>query len=253
MIYLRFEYRGLIRNGILSGDTVTVIDGPFWDYRETDMTVPLRAARLLAPLIPGKVVAVGKNYLDHIDELGASEVPQSPVLFVKLPHTVIGPDEDILIPRGATRVDYEAELALVIGRECANEEPGEAAGAILGATCLNDVTERDVQKRDGQWTRAKNYPTFCPLGPWIVDGLDYGRLRVRSRLNGQIRQDGSTDSLLFGVPELISFISKAMPLHPGDIVTTGTPAGVGPMADGDVIEIEVEGVGVLRNPVRKRS
>ncbi|NLG37057.1 MAG: fumarylacetoacetate hydrolase family protein [Clostridiales bacterium] len=253
MIYLRFEHRGRIRSGILSGDIVTVIEGPFWDYRKTDMAVPLGEVRLLAPLVPGKVVAVGKNYLDHIGELGASEVPQSPVLFIKLPHTVIGPDEDILIPRGATRVDYEAELALVIGRECSDEEPVEAAGAILGATCLNDVTERDVQKLDGQWTRAKNYPTFCPLGPWIVDGLDYGRLRVRSRLNGQIRQDGNTASLLFGVPELISFISKAMPLHPGDVVTTGTPCGVGPMAGGDVIEIEVEGVGTLRNPVRNRA
>jgi 2-keto-4-pentenoate hydratase/2-oxohepta-3-ene-1,7-dioic acid hydratase in catechol pathway len=165
MHYIRFEHRGKIRNGLLMKGAIAVISGEFWNHRITGETITLDEVRLLAPLIPGKIVAVGKNYIDHIREMGASEIPQNPVLFIKLPHTVVGPGDDILLPYHATRVDYEAELAVVIRRECRDIEPAEAPGFILGATCLNDVTERDVQKRDGQWTRAKNYPTFFPSDP----------------------------------------------------------------------------------------
>lgn len=252
MQYVRFEHRGNVKKGIMKGSTVQVIAGEFWDYSLTGEAVAIDEIRLLAPVVPGKVVAVGKNYMDHINELGPADVPQNPVLFVKLPHTVIGPGEDILLPYQSTRVDYEAELAVVIAKPCRDIDKDEAAEYILGGTCLNDVTERDVQKRDGQWIRAKNYETFCPIGPWIVDGLNYDRLHIRSRLNGQIKQDSSTENLLFPVGELVSFISKAMPLYPGDVVTTGTPYGIAPMVEGDIIEIEVEGIGILRNPVKNK-
>lgn len=252
MIYLRFEADNEARFGVLEGEAVREVKG-FWEdgLDFTGKAFPLREVRLLAPCEPSKIVAVGLNYMDHIKEFGDREVPVNPTVFIKLPHTVIGQGETIVLPRCSERVDYEAELAVVIKKECRGVAPENVEGYLLGATCLNDVTARDLQKLDGQWTRAKNFETFCPMGPWIVDGLDYRSLDISGRLNGEARQSSNTRFLLFDVGKLVSFISEIMPLYPGDVVSTGTPFGVGPMKDGDVVEVEIGGIGVLSNRVRR--
>ncbi|MDO8686440.1 MAG: fumarylacetoacetate hydrolase family protein [Clostridiales bacterium] len=233
-------------------DIVEEISGGFFgEIKKTGVKYRLDNINLAAPCNPSKVVAVGMNYLDHIKELGNRDIPESPVLFIKLPHTVIGPGEGIIFPEGATRVDYEGELAIVISKECYKVGSSEISSYVLGATCLNDVTERDMQKKDGQWTRAKNFSTFCPIGPWIADGLNYDKLDICLRLNDEVKQRSNTLNLLFKTSDLISFISHIMPLYPGDIVTTGTPYGVSPMKPGDVVEVEIEGIGVLRNHIKE--
>jgi len=206
----------------------------------------LRDLKLLAPVNPGKVVAVGLNYRDHAEELGMP-VPEHPILFMKPRTSVIGPDADILLPPSSERVDFEAELGVVIGRRAHKVPVHEAFHFILGYTCLNDVTARDLQKQDGQWTRAKSFDTFCPLGPWIETELDPSDLLVRLFLNGKPKQKSSTSNLVFSVPELVSFISHVMTLDPGDVIATGTPSGIGPMASGDQVEVVVDGIGVLTN------
>ncbi|MCX7848101.1 MAG: fumarylacetoacetate hydrolase family protein [bacterium] len=204
---------------------------------------------LLAPCEPHKIICVGVNYHDHAQELGHS-IPASPLLFLKPPTSVIGPGEAIVYPPYWTqRVDYEAELAVVIGWRARRVKPEAAGEVIFGYTCLNDVTARDVQRQDGQWTRAKSFDTFCPLGPVIARGVDPSALRIECRLNGQVRQSSSTARMIFGVRELVSFASHVMTLEPGDVLATGTPAGVGPMQPGDVVEVEIEGIGCLRNSV----
>lgn len=208
---------------------------------------------LLTPVRPGKIVAVGLNYLDHIKEFGDRQVPSVPVLFVKLPHTVIGPGKPILLPEGSMRVDYEAELAVVIGAHCFRVTTEEAEKYILGFTCANDVTERNIQKTDGQWTRAKNYPSFCPLGPYILTDFQWSGRWIRTVLNGKTVQESNLDRLLWNPWQLVSFISQSIPLEENDVILTGTPAGVGPMRDGDLVEVKIEGLGTLANPVRKRS
>lgn len=251
MKLLRFSVNGTEKYGVLEDDVVKEISGNIYENFEVDgNTYRPDEITLLAPCVPSKVVAVGLNYIDHIKEFGDRDMPKNPTLFIKLPHSVIGPEAAIIIPPGATRVDYEAELAVVIKKTCRNVRPEEVDGYLLGATCLNDVTERDVQKADGQWTRAKNYETFCPIGPYIVDGIDYSNLDIKLFLNGEVRQSSNTRNLLWNVNELVSFISEVMPLYPGDVVTTGTPCGVGPMKAGDVVEIVIEGIGTLRNSVR---
>lgn len=210
------------------------------------------AVTLLAPVEPGKLVCVGKNYMDHIKERvsgDAGQVPDEPVLFLKPPSSVVGPEEPIRYPSGVERVDPEAELAVVIGRRVRRAGEAEAEAAVAGFTCLNDVSARDLQRKDGQWTRAKGFDSFCPLGPWVVGGLDWRGLRLECRVNGQVRQSASTTDMIFSVPYLVSFISRVMTLEPGDVIATGTPAGVAPIRVGDVVEVEVEGVGVLRNRV----
>lgn len=208
--------------------------------------IPLCEVRLLAPVEPSKIVAVGLNYGDHIREMN-HEIPKDPVLFIKPSTSVIGPDDNIVWPTMAHRVDHEAELAVVIGKTAKDIEPEQVNEYILGYTCLNDVTARDLQKQDGQWTRAKGFDTFCPIGPWIETQLDVRDVAVEARLNGQTRQLSSTAYMLKTIPELVSFVSKAMTLLPGDVIATGTPSGIGPMMSGDVIEIEIGGIGVLRN------
>jgi 2-keto-4-pentenoate hydratase/2-oxohepta-3-ene-1,7-dioic acid hydratase in catechol pathway len=206
---------------------------------------------LLAPAHPTKVVCVGLNYAAHADE-SSMALPAEPLLFLKPPSSVIGPGASILLPPQSERVDYEAELAVVIGRRCQDVSPEEAWDYVLGVTCGNDVTARDLQKRDNQWTRAKGFDTFCPLGPWLVTGLserDVTDLEVVCRVNGAVRQRGRTADMVFSPPKLIAYIASIMTLEPGDVVMTGTPAGIGPLAAGDVVEVEVEGIGVLRNPV----
>jgi 2-keto-4-pentenoate hydratase/2-oxohepta-3-ene-1,7-dioic acid hydratase in catechol pathway len=249
--YLRFKHCGTEYYGILEGDQVKPVEGSiFENCKVLDESWNLADVELLAPCMPSKIVAVGLNYHDHIKEFGDREVPKNPTLFIKLPHTVIAPEQPILIPEIATRVDYEAELAIVIGKYCKNVSVDEAMDYVFGATCLNDVTERNIQKSDGQWTRGKNFETFCPIGPYIVDGLDYGNLEISSRLNGEIRQHSNTSLLIWNVSQLVSFISEVIPLYPGDIVSTGTPMGVSPMKDGDRIEVTVAGIGTLANPVK---
>lgn len=227
-----------------------LLDGAPWeDPHETGDSLPLAEAALLAPATPSKIVAIGLNYRDHAAERGKA-VPAEPLLFLKPPSAVIGPGETIRRPAWAGRVDHEAELGLVIGRRVHDLAGLDAArAAILGAVCLNDVTARELQTKDVQFTRAKGFDTFCPIGPCIATGLELERLAVEGRVNGVVRQRSSTEQLIFPPAELVAFVSRVMTLVPGDIIATGTPAGIGPLVAGDSVEIEVAGVGVLRNPV----
>ena len=197
---------------------------------------------------PTKIVCVGRNYADHAKELG-NEVPAAPLLFLKPPSAIIGDGEAIVLPEASSRVEFEAEIGVVIARRLQGATAEEAEKNIGGFVCLNDVTARDLQKSDGQWTRAKGFDTFCPVGPAVVSGLDWRKLTVVARVNGQERQRGESSDMVFSIPVLLAYISGIMTLEPGDLVATGTPAGVGPLAHGDVVEVEVSGVGVLRNPV----
>jgi 2-keto-4-pentenoate hydratase/2-oxohepta-3-ene-1,7-dioic acid hydratase in catechol pathway len=198
-----------------------------------------------------KIVGIGKNYVDHAKEL-ASAVPKEPLLLMKPTSALIGHGQPIVLPPESIsrEVHHESELAVVVGRRLRRASEAECAKAIAGVTCLNDVTARDIQRSDVQWTRAKGFDTFCPVGPWVTVGLDWSDLRVQCRVNGVVKQDGRTKDQVFPLPRLLAFISAGMTLEPGDVVTTGTPAGVGPIRAGDVVEVEVEGVGVLRNEVR---
>lgn len=198
---------------------------------------------------PSKIVCVGRNYADHAKELG-NEVPKAPLLFLKAPSALIGPDEAIVLPLASERVEYEAEIGVVIGRRMRHATPEDAEAGIGGFICLNDVTARDLQNADGQWTRAKGFDTFCPVGPRVVPALDWRTLEVVARVNGVERQRAKASQMVFPIPTLLSYISQVMTLEPGDLVATGTPAGVGRLVPGDVVEVEVSGVGVLRNPVR---
>jgi 2-keto-4-pentenoate hydratase/2-oxohepta-3-ene-1,7-dioic acid hydratase in catechol pathway len=235
------------------GELLRRLDGPPWTSpRERGESRPLAGATLLPPVVPSKIVAVGRNYADHAAERGRP-VPKEPLLFLKPPSAVVGPDTPIRRPAWAGRVDHEAELGVVIAREATDlESPAAALPHVFGATAVNDVTARELQERDVQFTRAKGFDTFCPVGPCLVAGLDLGRLRVEGRVNGEVRQRGTTDRMIFPVAELVWFISRVMTLLPGDIICTGTPSGVGPILPGDVVEVEVEGVGTLRNPVVER-
>ena len=199
-------------------------------------------------LHPTKIVCIGANYRAHVAEMG-KKVPEEPVLFMKPPSALVAPGEPIVRPRGYQRVDFEGELALVIGRRARRVPAADAHDVLLGLTVVNDVTVRDLQQKDGQWTRAKGFDTFCPLGPHIVAGVDPADLRITTRVNGETRQDSRTSDLIFPVPFLIEFISRHMTLEPGDVISTGTPAGVGNLAPGDRVAIEIEGIGTLENPV----
>ena len=222
---------------------------PFVAWEPTETVVAWDEAKLLAPVIPTKIVAVGKNYANHAAEMG-SEIPESPILFLKPPTSVIGPLRAIRLPDQSKEVHHEAELAVVIGQVTKNVEIEDVGPKILGYTAANDVTARDLQREDGQWTRAKGFDTFCPLGPAIDTDLDPQEdLAIVARVNGETRQSATTSELIFGVGELVSFVSKVMTLLPGDVILTGTPEGVGPIEHGDRVEVEVEGVGVLVNPV----
>jgi 2-keto-4-pentenoate hydratase/2-oxohepta-3-ene-1,7-dioic acid hydratase in catechol pathway len=198
---------------------------------------------------PSKIVAVGRNYLEHARELG-NEVPAEPLLFFKPPSALIGPGDTIRLPRVSQRVEFEAEIGVVIGRRAHRLSVDEAPAAIAGFTCLNDVTCRDLQKSDGQWGRAKGFDTFCPVGPRVATDLDWGELEVICRVNGVERQRARSAAMHFPIPLLVSYISGIMTLEPGDLIATGTPAGTAPLHDGDLVEVEIPGVGVLSNPVR---
>jgi 2-keto-4-pentenoate hydratase/2-oxohepta-3-ene-1,7-dioic acid hydratase in catechol pathway len=212
--------------------------------------LPFAEARLLAPVRPSKIVCVGRNYREHAAELG-NEVPAEPLIFLKPPSSLLAPEQQIRRPKLSQRVDYEGELAVVMGRKSYKAGPDEDIRPyILGYTCLNDVTARDLQKNDGQWTRAKGFDTFCPLGPLVTDEIDpWAGVSVETRVNGETRQQGNTRDFIFPLEVIIRYITQVMTLFPGDVIATGTPKGVGPVVAGEVIEVSVEGVGTLRNPV----
>ncbi len=239
-----------VRYGWVFEDQVGPVEGDlFGVYRRLEADIPLERVRLMAPLIPGKILAVGKNYAEHAKEM-ASDVPELPILFMKPPSAVIGPGESILLPPQSQKVDHEAELAVVIGQRCRWVTPQEAGGYVFGYTIANDVTARDLQRLDGQWTRSKSFDTFCPLGPWIETELDPADALVTCRVNDELRQMASTREMVFTVSQLISYISSVMTLMPGDLILTGTPAGVGQLLAGNTVEVSIEGLGQLKNPVR---
>jgi 2-keto-4-pentenoate hydratase/2-oxohepta-3-ene-1,7-dioic acid hydratase in catechol pathway len=245
----RFRRGDRISTGMLEGDVVRPLRGTFFeDPIPTDDTIPLSEVRLLAPIIPSKVVCVGRNYVEHAEELG-SDVPEEPLLFMKPSTAVIGPEDPIRLPPESGRVDHEGELAVVIGRPCRRVSEEDAFGFILGYTCGNDVTARDLQQKDGQWTRAKGFDSFCPLGPWVETELDPRDVEIAMRVNGETRQRSRTSNMIFRPPTIISYVSQVMTLLPGDVILTGTPSGVGPLSPGDRVEVEVEGIGVLANEV----
>lgn len=246
---IRFGYQGKVAFGQVKHGIVRVYDGsPFGAGKPGATILPLNDVHLLAPCRPSKIVAVGLNYKAHAAELGLA-LPDEPMLFIKPATAVIGPNQAIKLPAMSQRVDYECELGVVIGRRCKGLSPKQAREHVIGYTCLNDVTARDLQKKSGQFTRAKGFDTFCPLGPVIAQDIEPGGLRVRTLVNGQQRQDGHTSDLIFSVFNLVSFISQVMTLNAGDVIATGTPAGIGPLQAGDVATIEVQGVGSLVNPV----
>jgi 2-keto-4-pentenoate hydratase/2-oxohepta-3-ene-1,7-dioic acid hydratase in catechol pathway len=251
MIFCRFssEDSDEPRYGIVQDHEVRELESdPFSGAEEIGETYPLPSVKLLAPCEPTKIVAVGVNYKKHAQEMGR-ELPPEPLLFMKPASALVGTGDVIRRPKASKRVDHEGELAVVIGRRARNISPEQAAEFILGYTCFNDVTARDLQKTDGQWTRAKGFDTFAPAGPWIVSDLDPSDLGIETYVNGELRQSGRTSDLIFGIPHLISYISRIMTLEPGDLVTTGTPAGIGPLAAGDEVVVRIEGIGTLTNSV----
>ena len=239
--------------GAAGEETVTVLAGdPFYTgINPTQQRHDIADVRLLAPVIPrSKIVCVGRNYADHAAELG-NELPTSPMLFFKPNTSVAGPGDPVTLPAWTEQVSYEAELAVVIGRMCKDVPVERVPEVVFGYTAANDLTGRDVQKTDGQWARAKGFDGACPLGPWIETDLDTSALAVRSRVNGETKQDGNTRDMVFDVPFLVSYVSQAFTLLPGDVILTGTPAGVGIVDEGDRIEVEVEGIGVLPTVLRR--
>jgi len=209
---------------------------------------PIASVKFLPPVEPTKIIAVGLNYIDHAQELGVS-APEEPIIFLKPPSALIGDRDPIILPNSSKRVDYEGELAVVIGKRCKNVPRKRAKEFILGYTCFNDVTARDLQAKDGQWSRAKSFDTFAPMGPYIAELEDASKLRIQTRVNGEIRQRSNTSNMIFDVPTLIEFVSSIMTLERGDVISTGTPSGIGMLKDGDIVEVEIERIGVLRNPV----
>lgn len=240
--------------GLIGPDTVVVpIAGhPFGELQPVGAALPISEVKLLAPVLPSKVVCVGKNYADHAAEMDG-EVPKEPLLFLKPSTSVIGPGEVIVTPPQSSLVHFEGELAVVIGRFCKDVPLERVSEVILGYTCANDVTARDLQQKDSQWARAKGFDTFCPLGPWIETELDPSNVSIKTFVGSELRQSGRTSDLVFNVPELVSYISAHMTLLPGDVILTGTPAGVGPIVDGDQVDVEIEGIGSLVNSVRAAS
>ncbi len=243
----RFLHKGKEGFGVVEGDHIQVAVGTmFKAFDVTSQSYPLEDIKLLSPAHPSKIVAIGLNYKDHAKEL-KSKLPDEPLLFLKPGSAVIGHLEHIIYPPMSQRVDYEGELGIVIGKVTRGVSEAEADEFIMGYTCVNDVTARDLQRKDGQWTRAKGFDTFAPVGPWIETQLDPSNLLLETFLNGERKQSSSTSNLIFNQRQLVSFISRIMTLYPGDIIATGTPAGIGPMAVGDRVEVVIEGIGSLAN------
>lgn len=258
MKFCRFVKRGAAPSstsplplyGLIEGDNIIEISAvPWGQWSRGTRSSRLADVRLLAPVEPSKIVCIGRNYAAHAAELG-NEVPKEPLLFLKPPSSIIGPEEPIVLTKYSQRVEHEGELALVIGRRCSQlRDTDDALSYVMGYTCLNDVTARDLQKADVQFTRGKGFDTFCPVGPYIESELDPSNVLVETRVNGALRQSGSTSLMVYPPAFLVRWISRMMTLLPGDVIATGTPAGVGPLAAGDTVEVSVAGAGVLRNPV----
>ncbi len=240
----RFQVNGEIFVGKLENGVLTSPEG----HHPMPRDYSAEEVKLLSPCLPGKVVAVGLNYRDHAEELNL-QLPDEPLLFLKPQSSVIGPGDKIIMPPQSARVDYEAELAIVIGRTASKVAADKAKDHIAGYTCLNDVTARDLQSKDGQWTRAKSFDTFCPIGPWIETALDPSDLKIELYLNGECKQNSRTSNLIFDCFKLVEFISHVMTLFPGDVIATGTTSGIGPMKNGDKVEVRIEGIGTLTNCV----
>ncbi len=236
---VRFRLDGRIRGGSLSVEDNRVVSG--------GQVLSLEDVELLAPCLPSKIVCVGLNYVEHAREL-KMQLPAEPILFIKPPSAMLGPGGQIVYPPSSQQVDYEGELAVVMGKRCKNVPAEEAEKYILGYTCFNDVTARDLQSKDVQWTRAKSFDTFAPFGPWIAK-IDPANAAIQTRVNGKVKQKSNTSDLIFGVPKLVEFVSQVMTLEPGDLIATGTPPGVGPLQKSDVVEVEIEGIGILKNSV----
>ncbi|HEY83371.1 MAG TPA: fumarylacetoacetate hydrolase family protein [Dehalococcoidia bacterium] len=248
MKIVRYIVDGKTEYGILDGERVQSLAGdPFQKLEKLERYHKLGDVKLLAPCVPSKIVAIGLNYHSHAKEVG-QPVPKEPMMFFKPSTSVIGPEDKIVNP-GCQRLDYEAELGVVIGKRASKVAKAEALNYVLGYTCFNDVTARDWQAQDSQWSRAKGSDTFAPIGPCIETELDAGNVLVEAYLNGERKQQANTSDLIFSVPELVSYISQVITLLPGDVIATGTPAGIGPMKSGDVIEIKVAGIGTLRNHI----
>jgi 2-keto-4-pentenoate hydratase/2-oxohepta-3-ene-1,7-dioic acid hydratase in catechol pathway len=246
MKIVRYSIGSKTEYGILDGEQIQVIDGtPFPGIKRLDQTRKVSEVKLLAPSEPTKIVAIGLNYHSHAKEVGLP-APEEPIMFYKPSSSVISPEEKIVNP-GSTRVDYEAELGVVIKAQASRVSEKDAMKYVLGYTCYNDVSARDWQKNDTQWARAKGADTFGPFGPWIETDLDPGNVKLEAYLNGERKQSVNTSDLIFPVPALVSYISQFITLFPGDVIATGTPAGISPMKSGDTIEIKVEGIGTLRN------
>ncbi len=252
MRIIRFEHQDTVRYGQLIGEQIFPIDGDiFGEFAITAQALAQHHVKLLPPLIPRHLYAIGLNYLDHVGELDfAKQLPIEPISFLVSSQAVIGHEEYIILNEANCRIDEEAELAVVIGKNGYQIAESQALDYVLGYTCGNDVSNRHRQNQDGQWFRAKSYPTYKPLGPWIETSLDPSDLEITATLNGQIVQRGRTSQLLFSVPKLIAFLSSFTPLYAGDVIMTGTPKGVSNLQNGDTVEITVEGIGTLRNFVK---
>jgi len=236
--------------GVISGETVREISGDiFTRWSVTNRSWPLTDVKLLPPVMPSKIVCLGRNYVEHAAEFN-NPTPKEPLIFLKPPSSLLAPDDPIVLPPGVQRIDFEGELAVIISKECSQLRDGDDVRPyIAGYTCLNDVSARDLQKSDVQFTRAKGFDTFCPIGPHIETNLNPSNVLVETRVNGVLRQSGNTSLMVYSPTFLVRWISRMMTLFPGDVITTGTPAGVGPLMAGDTVEVSVAGIGVLRNPV----
>lgn len=250
MKFVRFEKGNEISYGLMENDLVRKLSGDIFNsYEKTEKIYKLSEVKLLPPCTPSKIVAVGINYKDHAAEMKL-QLQMDPVIFIKPSTAIIGHEDYIELTSMSEQVDYEGELALVISKKARNVEPENALEYILGVTCLNDVTARDLQRKDGQWTRAKSFDTFAPFGPCIATDLNYNNLELELLLNGNVMQKSNTSYFINNVNKVLSFISKVMTLNPGDVIATGTPAGVGKLSQGDVVEVKIEGIGTLRNYVK---
>ncbi len=254
MKFARFEHEGKINTGLVDGERVRVIEGSLFErYKETGKYYPLGDVALLPPVVPSKVVCVGQNYLEHIEELGAP-VPKEPVVFLKPPSCLIGSGDAIIYPRSAERVDYEGELAVVIKDTMKNVTESGAMDCVLGYSCFNDVTERALVSKDAIFLAlSKGFDTFGPFGPYLVTDLDPNNLELHTYLNEKVMQHDNTRNCVFSVQKILSFISERITLYPGDVVITGTPRGIAPMNPGDTVEVEIEGIGRLKNVVKAEA
>lgn len=250
----RVAFEDDLHYGVVEGEAVALLSShPFGPFEPDGRVLPLAEVRLVAPVLPSKIVAVGKNYLGHVREMGGDAPPPAPMIFLKPNTSVIGPGEPITLPWQSEQVEHEAELAVVIGRLCRDVPEERVPEVILGYTCANDVTARDLQRTDGQWGRAKGFDSFCPLGPWIETSVDLDDAEITCLVNGELRQSGTLGDMVRGVVEMVSWISSVMTLLPGDVILTGTPAGVGPLTAGDSVSVSIDGIGTLTNPVIDRD